>query len=66
MIRVLVVEDSATVRSLLVDLLRSDPEIEVVGEAADGEEAIRLVQSLRPALITLDLLMPKMGGLEAI
>jgi two-component system chemotaxis response regulator CheB len=64
MIRVLVVEDSLTVRSHLVELLRSDPEVEVVGEAADGKRAIALCETLRPDVITLDMMRPVMNGLE--
>ncbi len=65
MIRVLVVEDSTTARSLLVSILRSDPGIEVVGEAADGTEGVALVHSLRPDVVTMDIHMPHMDGLQA-
>lgn len=65
MIRVLVVEDSATVRALLVQILNDDPEIRVVGEARDGHEAVLLTESLRPDLITMDVQMPRLDGLEA-
>jgi len=65
MIRVLVAEDSATVRLLLVSVLSEDPEIEVVGEAASGEETVRLTERLRPDVITMDIHMPGMGGIEA-
>lgn len=65
MIRVLVAEDSATARALLVQILRSDPEIQVVGEAHDGAEAVALTQRLRPDLVTMDLHMPRLDGLGA-
>jgi two-component system chemotaxis response regulator CheB len=61
-IRVLVVDDSLTARSLLVEVLRSDPELEVTGEAADGKRAIELCQTLRPDVITLDMVLPIMSG----
>jgi two-component system, chemotaxis family, protein-glutamate methylesterase/glutaminase len=62
-IRVLVVEDSLTVRRRLCDILASDPEIEVVGESEDGKHAIELCMALRPDVITLDMMMPVMTGL---
>ncbi len=65
MIRVLVVDDSATTRSLLTAILQSDPGISVIGQAADGAEAVVLAQSLKPDLITMDVRMPAMDGLEA-
>ncbi len=65
MIRVLVAEDSLTVRELLVAILESDPEIVVVGQAKNGLEAVELVKKLRPNLITMDVHMPLMDGLEA-
>ena len=65
MIRVLVVDDSATARTLLVSILAADPAIQVVGEASDGLEAIALTQKLRPDLVTMDLHMPRLDGLEA-
>jgi two-component system, chemotaxis family, protein-glutamate methylesterase/glutaminase len=63
--RVLVVEDSATVRQRLVDILGSDPDIELVGEAADGKRAIELCQQYRPDVITMDMMLPLMSGLAA-
>jgi two-component system chemotaxis response regulator CheB len=65
MIRVLVAEDSPTARALLVDILRSDPEIEVVGEARDGGEAVELTQALRPDVVTMDIRMPRVDGFAA-
>jgi two-component system chemotaxis response regulator CheB len=65
MIRVLVVDDSPSVRELLAYILGSDPEIEIVGRAADGEDAVRMTQAYRPDVITMDLHMPNMNGLDA-
>ena len=65
MIRVLVVEDSPTVRQLLVSLLEADSEICVVGEATNGRQAVELASQLHPDLITMDVVMPDMDGLEA-
>jgi two-component system chemotaxis response regulator CheB len=64
-IRVVVVDDSPTVRELLVSLLQNAPDIQVVGVAADGEEAVRLTKRLRPDVVTMDVFMPNMDGLEA-
>ena len=64
-IRVLVADDSALVRAILVSMLASVPGFDVVGEAKDGEEAVRLTASLRPDVITMDIRMPRMSGLEA-
>jgi two-component system, chemotaxis family, protein-glutamate methylesterase/glutaminase len=61
-LRVLVVDDSAFNRRSIVEILSTSPDIEIVGRAADGEEALRLVGSLDPHVITLDLEMPKMDG----
>ncbi len=60
--RVLVVEDSLTTRRYLVEVLSAYPEFEVIGEAEDGRRAIELCQSLRPDVITLDMMMPVMSG----
>ncbi len=64
-VRVLVVEDSQTVRARLVEILSSDPGIELVGEAGDGKEAIALCQQYRPDLITMDMMLPVMTGVAA-
>jgi two-component system, chemotaxis family, protein-glutamate methylesterase/glutaminase len=64
-IRVLVVEDSLTARKRLVEVLTANPDIEVVGEAADGKRGIELCQQLRPNLVTLDMMLPVMSGLAA-
>jgi len=65
-IRVLVVDDSAFVRQALSRMLSGDPEIEVVGHASDGRDGIEKARLLRPDVITLDVQMPRMGGLEAL
>ena len=62
-IRVLVVDDSALVRKLVTDALNSDPEIEVVGAAADPYAARDQIKALNPDVLTLDLEMPRMDGL---
>ena len=64
-IRVLVVEDSLTVRNRLREVLEADPGIDVVGEAEDGQRAIELCLALRPDVITLDMMLPVMSGLAA-
>ncbi|HEX7900786.1 MAG TPA: chemotaxis-specific protein-glutamate methyltransferase CheB [Planctomycetota bacterium] len=64
-VRVLVVDDSPTVRGRLVEVLGADPDLEVVGEGADGKQAIELCRSLRPDVVTLDMMMPSMTGLAA-
>jgi DNA-binding NarL/FixJ family response regulator len=64
MIRVLVVDDQALVRAGVTLLLRTAGE-DVVGEAADGQEAIRLADRLRPEVILMDLRMPRLDGIEA-
>jgi two-component system chemotaxis response regulator CheB len=61
-IRLLVVDDSAYNRRNIADVFAEHPEVEVVGKAADGEEALKLVTVLRPDVITLDLEMPRMDG----
>src|SRR5271170_2978868 len=60
--RVLVVDDSLTARKHLVDVLNADPELEVAGEAEDGKSAIELCRTLRPDVITLDMMLPIMSG----
>jgi two-component system chemotaxis response regulator CheB len=65
MIRVLVVEDSPTARELIAAILRSVPEIEVVGEAVDGLEGVELANRLKPDVITMDINMPRLNGYEA-
>jgi two-component system chemotaxis response regulator CheB len=65
LIRVLVVEDSAVIRDFLLHILGSDPDIEVVATANNGDEALRAVERTRPDVITMDVHMPKMNGFDA-
>jgi two-component system chemotaxis response regulator CheB len=65
MIRVLVADDSATSRALLVGLFAAEPDFHVVGEAKNGQEAVDMAERLAPDLITMDVQMPVMDGLEA-
>ena len=65
-IRVFIAEDHAIVRKGIRALLTLEPGIEVVGEAGNGVEAVRRVESLQPDVILMDLVMPEMDGIEAI
>jgi two-component system chemotaxis response regulator CheB len=65
MIKVLIVEDSPVVREFLVHVLGSDPGIRVAGTAHDGEEALEAVRRWRPDVITMDIHMPRLDGVEA-
>src|SRR5262249_45969826 len=65
MLRVLVADDSALAREALTRLIDDDPEMMVVGVAKGGEETIQKAQAMKPDLITLDLLMPDIDGVEA-
>jgi two-component system chemotaxis response regulator CheB len=64
-LRVLVVDDSMTVRKRLIEALAADPDIDVVGEAEDGKQAVELCMAARPDVITMDMMMPVMTGLSA-
>jgi len=66
LIRVLVVDDSATVRSVICRELRADPEIDVVGFARDGIEALEKIAELKPDIVTLDIEMPRLNGLQTL
>jgi len=63
--RVLIAEDSATVRQLLVEILCSDRDVQVVGEAKNGVEVVAMTKKLRPDIVTMDVRMPLMDGFEA-
>lgn len=65
-IRVLVVDDSLSVRTMLRALLEADARIEVIGEAEDGVQAVAMTKRLKPDVVTMDIHMPRMGGIEAI
>ena len=65
-IRVLVVDDSAFMRKVLANMLGSDPRIHVVGLARNGDEALVRVKDLQPDVMTLDIEMPGMNGLEVL
>jgi two-component system chemotaxis response regulator CheB len=65
-IRVLVVDDSALMRKLIPTILERDPSIEVIGTAMDGAFALKKIEEFRPDVVTLDLEMPRMDGLEAL
>lgn len=64
-IKVLIVDDSPLIRTILTNMLQETPGFQVVGEAVDGEEAVRLTARLRPDVITMDIRMPRLNGLEA-
>jgi len=66
MINTLIVDDSEMVRDVIRDFLKGDRNFSIIGEAADGEEAVEKILSLNPDLVTLDIQMPKMNGLEVI
>ena len=66
MTRVLVVDDSAVARRLVAGIIGREEDLEVVGMAADGAEAVLLAERLRPDVITMDIVMKDMGGLEAV
>src|SRR5690606_31559507 len=63
-VRVLVIDDSATVRRRLVDAIDGDPGLRVVAEAGDGEEGVALCERLRPDVVTLDMVLGRMSGLD--
>jgi two-component system chemotaxis response regulator CheB len=65
-IRVLIVDDSVVIRQVLSELFLSDPEIEIAGTASSGALALSLIPQLKPDLVTLDLEMPGMDGLETL
>ena len=66
MIRILLADDHALMRRGIRDLLTSESEFEIIGEAGDGREAVRLAEQLRPDVMIMDLAMPELNGLDAI
>src|SRR4051794_28566616 len=65
-IRVMVVDDSVVVRKIVTDVLSADPDIEVVGTAVNGKIAVGKLDVLKPDLVTMDIEMPEMNGIEAV
>ena len=65
-VTMLIVDDNPRVRALIRRISAQEPDLYVVGEAEDGAEAIRLAQELRPAIVLMDLIMPRVNGLEAM
>src|SRR5579864_8250518 len=65
-IAIVIADDHAVLRESLTALLQSQPDFEVVGAAADGEDALRLVQQHRPQVLVLDLFMPQSDGFEVL
>ncbi|MCU1669835.1 MAG: cheB [Blastococcus sp.] len=65
-IRVMVVDDSVVVRKIVTDVLSGDPDVEVVGTAVNGKVALAKLDQLKPDLVTMDIEMPEMNGIEAV
>ncbi len=65
MIKVLIVDDSPVAKELLKHILSSDPQIEVIGTASNGEEAVEFTKTQKPDLVTMDIIMPRMDGFQA-
>jgi two-component system, chemotaxis family, protein-glutamate methylesterase/glutaminase len=65
-VRVLVIDDSALMRKLIPQIIERDSSIEVVGTAMDGEFGLKKIEELRPQVVTLDLEMPRMDGMETL
>ena len=63
---ILIVDDNAQLRALMREIVAEASDLQVVGEAADGAEAMQLVQAVRPAIVLLDLIMPQVNGLEVL
>ncbi len=65
-LKVLIADDHKAVRQMLASIVRDEPTLELVGEASDGLEAVRLSQQLHPEVVIIDLSMPRLSGVEAI
>lgn len=65
MIKVLIVDDSPVAKELIKHILSSDPQIEVIGTASNGEEAVEFTKNQKPDLVTMDIIMPRMDGYQA-
>ncbi len=65
-VKVLIADDSPVVREILKDMIGGEPDLELAGEARNGKEAVQLAESLKPSIITMDVMMPVMNGLEAV
>lgn len=65
-IRVLIADDSAFMRQIISDLINSDPELQVIAAARNGADALDMIQKLNPDVVTLDLEMPKLNGLDTL
>ena len=66
MVKLLIVDDSVFMRTVIRDMVTTDPAIEVVGTASNGQDALEKIQSLQPDVVTLDIEMPKMNGLQVL
>ena len=66
MIKVLIADDSALMRKMLKQIIESDPEIQVVGAARDGEDVVIKAREYRPDVVTMDVNMPKQDGITAL
>jgi two-component system chemotaxis response regulator CheB len=66
MIKVLVVDDSLVMRKVITRMLEKDPQIEIAGTAGDGREALEKIESLQPDVMTLDIEMPVMNGIDVL
>ena len=66
MVKIVVADDSQLIRKILVTLFNSEPDFEVVGEARDGFEAVNQVNRLHPDVLVLDLMMPKLNGVDVL
>ncbi|MDD4138083.1 MAG: chemotaxis-specific protein-glutamate methyltransferase CheB [Methanoregula sp.] len=66
MVKLLIIDDSVFMRTIIRDMVSKDPEIEVVGTASNGQDGLEKIQSLKPDLVTLDIEMPRMNGLQVL